>query len=351
MIRSPIIGGVRLGGPLVLAPMAGVTDGPFRRMCRGMGANLVFTEMISADGLVRGNRRTHEYLTLSAEERPVGLQLFGHDPAVLADATALAAEKCSPDFIDLNCGCPVRKVVGRRAGSALLLDLPLVRRIVEAMVNAARVPVTVKIRSGWRSGDNLAEGASMAAQDGGASAVTIHARPKSAAFSGAADWGVIRSLKESLKIPVIGNGGIDRPADALAMLRETGCDAVMIGRAAMGNPWIFQSAAAVLECGLEVPPPTPEDRLDAFLRHAEELAGLRGERRAVLQMRKHAAWYGKGLAGSSAFRKRVNACTTLAELRGAVALALSDGEAFLKSGNWAAEAAANPGMTEGARES
>lgn len=325
MNLRPIIGGVEMAGPLVLAPMAGVADSPFRRMCRSMGAALVFTEMISADGLVRGNGRTLEYLKIAGDERPVGVQLFGHDPAVLADATAIATEKCRPELIDLNCGCPVRKVVGRKAGSALLLDLSLMRSIVKAMVDATTLPVTVKMRTGWLPREDLAVKASLEVQGVGARAVTLHARPRSAAFSAPADWKAIGSLKKALEIPVIGNGGVSEPADALMMMEETGCDAVMIGRAAMGNPWIFSRAASVLSAGVEPLPPAAGDRLAAFLFHASELAGLKGEIRAVRQMRKQGGWYSKGLPGSVAFRRRVNACTTLAGLRGAVSIALNDG--------------------------
>lgn len=325
MMPRPEIGGVRLDGPLVLAPMAGVTDSPYRRMCRKMGAHLVFSEMISADGLIRGNSRTREYLKLTDEERPVAMQLFGHKPEVLAAAASLLTEQCGPDFIDLNCGCPVRKVVSRKAGSALLLDIPLLREIVQAMVGATHIPVTVKIRSGWQSGDNLAESAAAAIQEAGASAITIHARPKSAPFTSDADWGVIESLKRSLDIPVIGNGGVFEPGDAVRMMERTGCDAVMIGRAAMGNPWVFSRAAEALRGRGRRPEPTAGERLSAFLFHASELAGLKGEERAVRQMRKQAGWYSKGLPGSVALRRRVNVCTTLAGLREAVSETLGAG--------------------------
>jgi len=295
--------------------MAGVTDPPFRRMCRERGAALVFTEMVSADGLVRGNRRTREYLEILPEERPVGVQLFGSEPSVMAEAAALVARICGPDLIDLNGGCPVRKVVKKKAGAALLLALDLLGETVDAMVRASPVPVTVKIRKGWTEADELGLEVARVAQDAGASAVILHARSKAAGFSGPADWDAIRRLKESLRIPVVGNGGVTEPADALFMLERTGCDAVMIGRAAMGNPWIFSRALSVIDRGVEPPPPTARERLDAFLWHAAELAKLRGETRAVKQMRKQAAWYTKGLPGSSAFRRRVNECTSLRELR------------------------------------
>jgi tRNA-dihydrouridine synthase B len=324
VITGPVIGGLRLDAPLVLAPMAGVTDSPFRRMCRRMGAGLVFTEMVSADGIVRGNRRTLEYLSFHPEERPVGVQLFGSDPRVLAEAASHVEKRCSPEFIDLNCGCPVRKVVGRKAGSALLLDIPLLKDIVTAMTGAVGLPVTVKIRSGWKAGDGLAVHAALAAQDGGAAAVAVHARDRSAAFSGPADWEVIRAVKGALEIPVIGNGGIAEPEDALRMLDETGCDAVMIGRAAMGNPWFFSSAEALLKTGRAAQPPSYDRRLGTFLQHARELAGLKGELRAVRYMRKHACWYAKGFPGSSAFRRRVNCCTSLAQLGEAVSSTIAE---------------------------
>jgi len=323
---SPVIGGLKLDGPLVLAPMAGVTDSPFRRMCRGMGASLVFSEMVSADGIARDSGRTLEYLSFFPEERPIGVQLFGSKPEILAEAASKAARMCSPDLIDLNCGCPVRKVVGRKAGAALLLDLPLLKDIVRAMTEAVPVPVTVKIRSGWKAGENLAVEAALAARAGGASAVTVHARHRSAVFSGPADWNVIREVKGSLDIPVIGNGGVMGPGDAAAMLEKTGCDAVMIARAAMGNPWIFSRTAALLRSGDAGAQPPLERRLEAFLSHAGEMAELKGERRAVRYMRKQACWYAKGFPGSSAFRRRVNHCTSLAELREAVACMLRGDE-------------------------
>jgi tRNA-dihydrouridine synthase B len=219
----------------------------------------------------------------------------------------------------------VRKVVNRKAGAALLLDLPLLRRIVEAMACATPAPVTVKIRSGWSAGDDLAVEASLAAQEAGACALTIHARPRSAAFSAEPDWDLIERLKRSLTIPVIGNGGVTRPADVLAMLEKTGCDAVMIGRAAMGDPWIFRAAAAALDGAPELQAPGAAERLAAFLRHAAELAALKGEARGVRQMRKQAAWYSKGLPGSSQFRRRVNSCTTLEGLADEVRTALAAG--------------------------
>jgi tRNA-dihydrouridine synthase B len=330
MTPSPVIGGLRLDGPLVLAPMAGVTDSPFRRICRGMGASLVFSEMVSADGIARDGGRTLEYLSFFPEERPIGVQLFGSKPEILAEAASKAARMCSPDLIDLNCGCPVRKVVGRKAGAALLLDLPLLKDIVRAMTEAVPVPVTVKIRSGWKAGDNLAVEAALAAQEGGASAVTVHARHRSAVFSGPADWDVIRGVKEALDVPVIGNGGVMEPGDASAMLEETGCDAIMIARAAMGNPWIFSRTAALLRSGNAGAPPPLERKLEAFLSHAVEMAELKGERRAVRYMRKQACWYAKGFPGSSAFRRRVNHCTSLAELREAAACMLRGDE--LKEG-------------------
>jgi tRNA-dihydrouridine synthase B len=297
-----------------------------------MGADLVFTEMVSADGIVRGNKRTMEYLAISDDERPVALQLFGHKPDVLADATRIVTETCAPDFVDLNGGCPVRKVVSRKAGSALLLDLPLLRDIVAAMVGATHLPVTVKIRSGWEVGDNLAAAAAEVVQDAGAAALTIHARPRSQPFTSDADWGVIKSLKSSLDIPVIGNGGVSEPGDALRMLERTGCDAVMIGRAAMGNPWIFSRSAAVLRGERREPAPSAGERINAFLFHAAQLAGAKGELRAARIMRKQAGWYSKGLPGSVAFRRRVNECTTIAALEEAVSETLGPAGVVLDGG-------------------
>lgn len=297
------IGKLSLDSKLVLAPLAGVSDSSFRLVCRLNGASLVYTEMVSADGVRRGNKRTLELLDFLPEERPIGVQLFGSDPGVVAAAAARVME-LSPDLIDLNFGCPARKVVGREAGSALLNNLALLRRIASAAVAAADVPVTAKIRSGWDERTVNADKVTAMLEDCGVSAVTVHARSRAGKFTGKADWGVIARAKSAVRIPVIGNGDVAEPQDALRMLKETGCDAVMVGRGALGNPWIFNRARRLVEAGELLPPPTVRERLELLLAHMALVEG-RSDRslQSLYPMRKHVGWYTKGLVGAGGLRK------------------------------------------------
>ena len=303
------IGTVEFESPFLLAPLAGVSDSPFRQLAREQGAAGVYTEMVSADGLVRGQQATLDYIAFEPHERPIGIQIFGSDPAIMAEATRvlndLPQEK-RPDLIDINMGCPVRKVVNRCAGAALLQDVPLIERIVSGMVAASRLPVTAKIRLGWDGNSRNVVEVSRALQGAGAAAVAIHARTRAEKFEGEAHWEMIGEAREAVGIPVIGNGDVRDPADALRMIEMTGCDAVMVGRAAFGDPWVFRRALAAWKHGEALPLPTPRERLEAGLRHLGMLVQSAGEGCAAREMRKHVAWYVKGLPNSARVREQVN---------------------------------------------
>lgn len=309
---SPVLPPLRIGpieadGHLVLAPMAGVTASPFRRICREYGASVVVTEMVSADGLMRENARTEDYLDFDAEERPIGIQLFGSDPATMADAAQKIEEVARPDFIDMNFGCPVKKVVGRCAGSALLKEPRRLAAIAGRVAEAVRIPVTAKIRSGWEVGGENAVEVARLLEGAGIQAVAVHPRSRGEAFSGVAHWNIIRDVKEAVGITVIGNGDVRAPEDAVNLLRMTGCDAVMVGRAALGTPWIFAMIRHFLMHGESASPPTVSDRVIMFLRHYRMLAASRGASAAMRDMRKHFGWYTKGIPGSARLRAQVMA--------------------------------------------
>lgn len=303
------IGNVQMDSPFVLAPLAGVSDSPFRQLAREQGASAVYTEMVSADGLVRGNQATMDYIAFEPHERPIGVQLFGSDPAIMAEASRVLSElpeNRRPDLIDINMGCPVRKVVTRCAGAALLQDVPLIERIVSAMSAASSLPVTAKIRLGWDGQSRNVVDVARALEGAGAMAVAIHARTRAEKFEGSAHWDMIAEAKQAVGIPVIGNGDVRTAADAVRMLETTGCDGVMLGRAAFGDPWIFKRIRALVERGEELPPPTAEERLQAGVRHLGMLVGTVGEAIAAKEMRKHVAWYIKGLPNSAKVREQVN---------------------------------------------
>lgn len=304
--------------PLVLAPMAGITDFPFRQICREMGAGLVFSEMVSVEALIREHRRTHGMLRTDPAERPVVFQIFGSKPASMAEAAHIVSQG-EVDFIDINMGCPVPKILKSGAGSALLRDIGLAKEIMSAVAGASKVPVTVKVRLGWDARNIVAVDLALAAEALGLAAVTVHARTKAQGFSGTADWDMIRTVKESVTIPVIGNGDVRCARDARRMLDETGCDGVMIGRASQGNPWIFREAKHYLETGVIPPLPSPADREEVMARHLDEVAGLLGESSGVREMRKHLCWYTKGLPGGAEFRERVNHLATVEDVKGEIA--------------------------------
>lgn len=290
---------------LVLAPMAGITDFPFRMICKEMGAGLVFSEMLSVEALVREHKRTFGMLKTDPAERPVVFQIFGSKPESMAEAARIVSLG-EVDFIDINMGCPVPKVLKCGAGAALLRDTGLAREIMTAVVEASRIPVTVKIRLGWDSKNIVAVDLARAAESAGVAAVTVHGRTKAQGFSGHADWGMIRQVKGSAGIPVIGNGDVRSAQDAKRMLDETGCDGVMIGRAIQGNPWIFREVKRYLETGIVPPHPSLDERKTVMLRHLSDMINLFGENIGVHEMRKHLCWYTKGLPGGAEFRTRVN---------------------------------------------
>ncbi len=313
------IGPVQSDSPFLLAPLAGVSDSPFRRLAREQGASIVYTEMVSADGLVRGNQATLDYCAFDPVERPIGVQLFGANPDVMADAARrlcdLPAER-RPDLIDINMGCPVRKVVNRSAGAALLNNVPLLQEIVRKMAAVSTVPVTAKVRLGWDGGSQNVVEVSKALEDAGAGAVAIHARTRAEKFEGAAHWEMIGAAKRAVSIPVIGNGDVRTRQDAVRMLAVTGCDAVMIGRAAFGDPWVFRRLRAFHARGETLPPPTASERLEAGIRHLRLVVAEFGENVASREMRKHVAWYIKGLPHSARVREAVNHAPTTDALSG-----------------------------------
>lgn len=303
-MEKPIIGSLRLDGWAALAPMAGVSDLPFRVIARSMGAVLVTTEMVSGRGLFFKNEKTQEMLRIDKTEHPAALQIFGNDPDIMAMA-AQAAEKAGADAVDINMGCPMQKVVKNGDGSALMRDLPLAESVIRAAAHAVSVPVTVKMRLGWdRSSLNAAELAA-AAEEAGAAAVTVHGRTREEFYSGHADWSEIRRVVESVHIPVWGNGDVTDGPSAKALMEETGCCGVMIGRAAWGNPWIFRQINAYLEMGIEIPGPSRRERMDMAVYHLRALADMKGEWAAVREMRAHACRYFHGLPRAAALRRGV----------------------------------------------
>ena len=301
------IASVRLEGNVFLAPMAGVTDFPFRLLCREMGCALAFTEMVSAKGMLLappGNRAARELLLTSPQEGPVALQLFGREPQTVAEAARRLAGDGRFCLVDLNMGCPAPKIAGSGEGSGLLREPDLAVRVAEAVVRASPVPVTVKLRTGW-DGDSLVyEELGRRLQEVGVSALTMHARTRRQFYAGRADWDAIARLKRAVSIPVIGNGDVTCLQDARRMMEQTGCDAAMIGRAAMGNPWVFAGRD-----------PSPRERVEGALRHARMLMAFKGEAVAMREMRGHVACYVRGLHGAARIRERTNAASTYAQLR------------------------------------
>lgn len=296
------IGNLKLENNLILAPMAGITNLPFRLLAKEEGCGLVFSEMVSAIGLIRNGRKTRELLRSDPFERPLAVQLFGSEPEILAEAARIV-EGLGADILDINMGCPAKKVLSTGAGSSLLKDPLKIKQIIEGVRKAVTIPFTIKIRSGWDSRFiNFLE-IGRIAEECGVDAITLHSRTTSQGFGGRSDWSHIAELKRALKIPVIGNGDVKTPEDARMMLDETGCDGVMIGRGAMGNPWIFSRTLRYLKEGTVPEPPSEEEVLSAIRRHIEGLVEFTGERGAVREFRKHIGWYTKGLPNSSDFRK------------------------------------------------
>ncbi len=294
------IGRLRLKNAICLAPMAGITDLPFRTLVREFGCGLAFTEMVSAAGLVRGTGKTGRYLDSSPEDRPLGVQLFGSDPETLAEATRMTVER-GADLVDLNMGCPVKKVIRTGSGAALMRDPQRAAAILQAMRKATDLPFTLKIRAGWRPGEVNALAIGRIAEEAGVDAVILHPRTVDQGFSGKADWRLIAALKEQLRIPVIGSGDVRLPEDAVRMFGETGCDGVMVGRGVLGNPWLIGNILCRLS-GRDFFKPSLEERVEIIRRHLAMAVDYDGEKVGTRDFRKHLLWYTKGLRGGAQFR-------------------------------------------------
>lgn len=307
------IGKVYIPNRTILAPMAGVSDLPFRLLCHEQGAGLVCMEMISAKAITYNNKNTHLLLETLPEEHPVSLQLFGHEPEVMARACEMI-EGESFDLLDINMGCPVPKIVNNKEGSALMQDPALIEALVKAAVSHTSRPVTVKLRKGFDEQHLNAVECAKAAEAGGASAVAIHGRTRPQMYMGKADWNIIREVVDAVRIPVFGNGDVTDGPSAARMLEETGCEAVMIGRGAQGNPWIFAQVGHYLETGEELPKPSRQEIIRMVLRHAKLQRQYKGENVGMREMRKHVAWYMAGFPGAAKVRGQVNCVTTFEEL-------------------------------------
>lgn len=307
------IGSVELKGNLLLGPMAGVTDLPFRLLCKEKGADLVFTEMISAKGIQYNNKNTESLLAVAEKERPAAIQLFGADPFILSE-TAKRIEDRNFDILDINMGCPVPKVVNNGEGSALMKTPELIGEIVRKVSEGIKKPVTVKIRKGFKEDQINAVEVAKIAEENGAAAITVHARTREQYYSGKADWEIIRSVKEAVSVPVIGSGDIFTPMDAKRMLEQTKCDAIMIARGARGNPWLFEQIKVYLEQGILLPRPNFSEVKEMIIRHARMSVEFKGEYTGIREMRKHVAWYTTGYAGSAKLRSRVNEIESLEDL-------------------------------------
>jgi tRNA-dihydrouridine synthase B len=314
-MENPMLDLLRTGRvPLYLAPQAGVSESPFRRLCRSFGADVVVSEFVSSEGIRRNDRRTHEYLRFEDGERPIGIQIFGADPRAMAEAAALVEEVYAPDFLDINFGCPVKKVVSRNGGSGCLRDLDLVGRIIRAVRDAISVPVTVKVRSGWSEEQRNPVEIALRCQEAGAEVLTLHARTRTQMYGGSADWDEIAAVKAALEIPVIGNGDVWSGADARRMREHTGCDGIMIARGSHGAPWIFRAARAALD-GRDLPAdPDAAERFRIVLEHARlAIEWERNEEKAMIEFRKHLGWYTKGLPNGRVLRQELFGVTSLRE--------------------------------------
>ena len=299
------IGNVEIENSLALGPMAGVTDLPFRLLCKEQGCGILYSEMVSAKAILYKNKNTDVLLNIDKREHPVGIQLFGSDPDIMAEIGSRVAEgNC--DFIDINMGCPVPKIINNHEGSYLLTQPKLVEEILTKMVKAINKPVTVKTRKGFKDGESQAVEIAKIAESCGVAAVAVHGRTREQYYSGKADWDIIKAVKEAVKIPVIGNGDIFSPQDAKAMKEYTGCDGLMVGRAARGNPWIFKEINEYLKTGIVPEKPSAEEVKNMILKHASMLIEYKGEYTAVREMRKHIAWYTQGLPHSAELRRRCN---------------------------------------------
>jgi tRNA-dihydrouridine synthase B len=318
-----------VGVPLYLAPMAGVSESPFRRLCRRFGADVVVTEFLSAEGIRRENPATIAKLRFGADERPIGVQIFGSDPAAMGEAAAFVTDVFQPEFIDINFGCPVKKVVRRNGGSGCLRDLGLVESVIRSVIQSTHLPVTCKIRSGWN--EEMRDPVTIArrCEDAGARVLALHPRTRTQMYSGSARWAEIAAVVDALTIPVLGNGDIKTPEDAMRMQQETNCAGVMIARGSFGQPWIFDQTRDLLEGRPKRPDPSVEERFRIALDHANMADEYEPDRRgAAIEFRKHLGWYVKGLPGSAELRKRLHAVSSLGEVEGIFEEYLRDRERF-----------------------
>lgn len=306
------IGNLKINNNIFLAPMAGISDMPFRILCKEKGAGLVYTEMISSKGMYYNDSKTKKIMEIAERERPVAVQIFGSNPEIMGQIAKEVSKEA--DIIDINMGCPAPKVTKNNEGSKLLLDLELIDKITKSVVENSSVPVTIKIRLGWDRNHLVATEVAKIAEKNGVSAITVHGRTKDEFFSGEIDYEEIRKVKESVSIPVIGNGNIVDGKTALYMFEKTGCDAIMIGRASNGNPWIFEQILEYLKTGKELQKPDKDQIKETMVRHLNMLCELKGERTAILEMRKQIAWYTKGFPNSSKIRNEINKIEDLREL-------------------------------------
>ncbi len=311
---SLIIGNVKINGNLVLGPMAGVTDLPFRLLCKEQGADLIYTEMVSAKGIQYNNQNTEKLLEVADEERPVSLQLFGADPYIMSE-TAKRIEDKNFDILDINMGCPMPKIVNNGEGSGLMKEPKLVGEIVHAVASAIKKPLTIKIRKGFTESTANAVEIAKIAEASGAAAIAVHGRTREQYYSGEADWKIIKAVKEAVSIPVIGNGDVFTPEDAIRLVNETGCDGIMIARGARGNPWIFSQIKEYFHTGKIPKKPSPKEAVDMMLRHAEMSITYKGEYIGIREMRKHIAWYATGYPLAAKLRNQVNEIESMEQLQ------------------------------------
>lgn len=309
------IGNVEIKGKTVLAPMAGICNSAFRKIIKEMGCSLIYAEMVSDKAIFYGNQKTKEMLFMEQIERPIVQQIFGSDKESFVEAAKYIEKEMKPDIIDINMGCPVPKVaVKSQAGAALLKDPQKIYEIVSSVVKAVNVPVTVKIRSGWDQNNINAVSVAKICESAGASAICVHPRTRSQGYSGKADWNIIKQVKEAVKIPVIGNGDITDIYKAKAMLDETGCDLIMIGRGVLGNPWLIREINAYLEDGTILKKPTDIDKIDMCLKHINYLSQIKPEKLVCLEIRNHAAWYLKGIKGSVEVKNKIFQTTKICDI-------------------------------------